>query len=473
MSASLAPLSMLKPLSSADNVAAFEGEMEHEAAPRRQHVVVIGGGFGGLAAVRALRDVAVDITLVDRSNHHLFQPLLYQVATGSLSPANIAAPLRGLLRTQANARMLLAGVREIDVEARELRGDGLALHYDVLVVATGTHHDYFGQDWAALAPGLKTIADATTIRRRILGAFEMAELIGPEAEVAGWLTFVVVGGGPTGMELAGALAEIARHTMRGEFRAIDATRACVVLIEAAPQILPSYRAGLAKRARDALEGLGVAVRTSTRVTDVREDAVVVEHEGLSEIIRARTVLWAAGVRASHLGPTIAEQTGAEVDRAGRLPVGADLTVAGHPDIFVIGDLALARDTRGVPYPGLAPVAIQQGRYVAQVIARRLRGEDVPRFHFRDGGTMAVVGRGFAIADLRHIRLWGFPGWVAWALLHLAQIVEFENRLLVFVQWLWSYWTRNGSARLIIGPLPHRASASMDTRADEDAREGPV
>lgn len=414
-------------------------------------MLVVGGGFAGLAAVQGLKDAPVQITLVDRSNHHLFQPLLYQVATGSLSPANVAAPLRSIVRRQRNVRVLLAEVLDIDLESRSVTTDHGTLSYDSLILATGGRHDYFGNHWAEAAPGLKTIADATEIRRRIFSAFERAEAIGNELEAQDWLSFAVVGAGPTGVELAGALAEIARSTLRDDFRAINPQHARIVLIEGASRILPSYPPVLAERALEALRRLGVSVLLDSRVVDVDETAVTVERNQKRSRIPARTVVWAAGVRASRLGRILAERGQAEVDRAGRLVVRPDLTLPEWPEVFALGDLAHVAGPSGTPLPGLASVAVQQGRYAAHAIKDRLNEGVTPPFEYRDRGTMAVVGRGFAIAALPRLRLWGFPGWAVWALFHLAQIVQFQNRILVFVQWLWSYWTWNRAARLIIRP----------------------
>jgi len=426
---------------------------------------VVGGGFAGLAVVRGLAKAPVRITLIDRSNHHLFQPLLYQVATGSLSPANVAAPLRAILRRQRNVQVLLAEVHDIDLERRRVFTEDAEVDYDLLVLATGARHDYFGQQWAELAPGLKTIADATEIRRRILTAFERAEVIGDELLAQDWLTFAVVGGGPTGVELAGALAEIARSTLRDDFRSIRPGNARIVLLEGTGKILPSYPDSLSNRALEALRRLGVTVQLNARVVEVSEEAVVVQQGEQRYSIPTRTVLWAAGVRASRLGRMLAARSGCEVDRAGRLVVTPRLTLPGHDEVFVIGDLAHAVTPQGAQLPGLASVALQQGRYVARAVLRRLAGEPPEPFTYHDRGTMAVVGRGFAVADLRRLRLSGFPGWVVWALFHLAQIVEFENRILVFVQWLWSYWTWNRAARLIIG----RPRTAATTPVEGDAR----
>jgi len=425
-------------------------------------VVIVGGGFGGLAAARALRGAAVHVTLVDRRNFHLFQPLLYQVATGSLSPANIAAPLRALVRKQRNVRVLLADVTGFDVAGRRvLLADG-ELPYDSLVVAAGVSHHYFGHDeWAALAPGLKTIEDATEIRSRILLAFERAERAPDDGGRRALLTFVVVGGGPTGVELAGALAEIARATLRDEFRAADPGAARVVLLEAAQRILPSYPPTLSQAAERSLRRLGVEVRTGALVTGMREGAVEVRQGDGAEIIAARTVLWAAGVKASPLAGELARTAGAALDRAGRVRVGPDLTVPGHPEIAVIGDVACV-ERAGAPLPGIAPVAMQEGAYAARLVRARLRGRTLAPFAYRDRGNLATIGRNAAVADVFGVRFTGYPAWLVWLFVHLMNIVEFRNRLLVLVQWAWNYWTFDRSARLITDRAATRLYADRPT-----------
>ncbi|MPZ97965.1 MAG: NAD(P)/FAD-dependent oxidoreductase [Dehalococcoidia bacterium] len=420
----------------------------------RPRVVVIGGGFGGLAAVRALHDAAVDVTLIDRTNHHLFQPLLYQVATGALSPANIASPLRGILRKQRNARVILGAVTEIDVDGRTVRGTSFEAPYDILVIASGARHHYFGHDaeWEQFAPGLKTIADATDMRRRILGAFERAEEATDPDQQREWLTFVVVGAGPTGVELAGALGEIARDALRDNFRTIDPGDARIYLLEGVGQVLPSYHPKLARKAQRDLERLGVEVQTETLVTGIEPGRVTVRQGAEERTIAAHTVLWAAGVQASPLGRLVAEGAGAEVDRAGRVIVQPDLSVPGHPEVLVVGDLARVTGDDGEPLPGVAPVAIQQGQYAAARIRRGLTLGGEP-FHYRDRGKMATIGRGSAVAEIGPVRLSGLIGWFAWLGIHLFWLTEFENRLLVFTQWAWNYLTKARSARLIIGRPP--------------------
>jgi len=412
-------------------------------------VVIVGGGFGGLHAARSLARTPVHVTLVDKRNFHLFQPLLYQVATGGLSPANIAAPLRSILRRQSNCEVLLGeAIGFSPGERRLLLADG-SLSYDTLIVAGGARYSYFGHDeWARWAPGLKTIEQATDIRRRILSAFERAEREpDPDARRA-WLTFVIVGAGPTGVELAGALAEIARHTLRRDFRHIDPSDASILVLDASPHLLGVYPEDLRCAARKALEGLHVRVQTGTAVTSVASDAVVVSRGGVAETIPTRTVLWAAGVQASELAASLSAATGARTDRAGRVEVANDLSLSGHPEIFAIGDMVSCPGPDGRPLPGVAPVAIQQGRYVARLIAARLQGRSEPPFRYRGRGSMATIGRSSAIAQLGRFHLHGFLAWLLWLFVHLMQLVQFENRLLVMVQWGWSYLTHNRTARLI-------------------------
>ncbi|MGE0827706.1 MAG: NAD(P)/FAD-dependent oxidoreductase [Candidatus Binatia bacterium] len=418
------------------------------------HVVIIGGGFGGLYAARSLNSAPIRVTLIDRRNFHLFQPLLYQVATGWLSPADIASPLRAVLKRQRNVQVLLAEALDIHVPNRRvILNDGI-VDYDTLVVATGARHHYFGNaQWERCAPGLKTIEDATEIRRRILFAFEAAERESDPEHIRSWLTFVIVGGGPTGVELAGTLGELTRDTLRQDFRHINPAESRILLVEGAERILPAYPADLSAKATTALARLGVNVRTGAIVTDVQPDAVTLQSNEQSERIVTRTVVWAAGVQASPLGRILATATGAELDRAGRVIVEPDLSIPGHPDIFVIGDLAHCRNQDGQPLPGVAPVAMQQGHYVAELIRHRLRGQTQPPFHYHDRGSMAIVGRAEAVADIGGRHFSGLFAWLAWLFIHLINLVEFENRLLVLIQWAWNYFTRNRSARLITGPSP--------------------
>ena len=415
-------------------------------------VVIVGGGFAGLNAARALKKAPVTVTLIDERNFHLFHPLLYQVATGGLSPADISTPIRGLLRKQRNAQVVLGRVVRIDVANRSVAlSDGEEIVYDTLMLATGSTHSYFGQEeWAADAPALKTVEDAIDIRRRILLAFEAAERTNDPKDRRAWTTFVIVGGGPTGVELAGAIGELARRTLRHNFRSFDPAQARILLFEGGRTMLPSYNPKLSAKAIPALEKLGVTVRTQALVRAVTSESVEVDVAGETQTIPCKTVLWAAGVAASDLGRKVAEATGAEVDGAGRVVVEPDMTVPGHPEILVAGDLASYSHQTGNPLRGTADVAIAEGRYVGRVIARRIAGKRSKKLRFRDLGNMAVIGRSAAVADLRIVRFSGRLAWWAWLFVHLLKLVGFQNRLSVLVQWGWSYLTRNRSARLITG-----------------------
>jgi NADH dehydrogenase len=404
-----------------------------------------------LYAAQRLKNAPVEATLIDRRNFHLFQPLLYQVATGWLSPANIAATLRATLKRQRNIRVLLAEATGISPGSSRVLLNSGSIDYDTLIVATGSRHHYFGNDhWEALAPSLKTVEDATEIRRRIFSAFEAAERgVAPE-QLQGLLTFVIVGGGPTGVELAGALGEIANDTLKNDFRHIDPATARILLIEAGERILPTYPPELSHQAEISLQKLGVTVQTHTSVIDIQPTHVTVKRGDAAETIPCRTAIWAAGVQASALGQTVAQATGAKLDRSGRIVVEPDLSVPGYPEIFVIGDLANYSHQTGNPLPGTAPVAMQQGRYVAELICSRLAGKPPPSFHYRDRGNMAIIGRASAVADLGKLKFSGFIAWLAWLFVHLMNLVEFENKVLVLVQWGWYYFSRNRAARLITG-----------------------
>lgn len=418
-------------------------------------VVIIGGGFGGLCAARALKRAPVEVVLIDRRNHHLFQPLLYQVATGGLSPANIAAPLRALVGDQANTRVLLAEVEDLDLASRTvvLAGDG-TLDYDELIVATGASTHYFGNDaWAARAPGLKSLDDATNIRRRVLLSFERAERTEDPERRRSLLTFVVVGGGPTGVELAGAIAEVAKRTLANEFRSLDTRSARVILVEGRDRLLGAFTPPLSTAAEHGLAKLGVEVMTGAFVRAIDDDGVrVAGKDGGETVFETRSVFWAAGVKPSPLGARIAEQSEAELDRGGRVKVMPDCSVSGHPEVSVIGDLANFAGPDGEPLPGLAPVAMQQGRYVARRLVRRLRGRPVPAFRYFDKGNMATIGRKMAVAEIGRFRTAGMTAWLAWLFIHLMYLAEFQNRVLVLIQWGWNYFTRNRSARLITGRI---------------------
>lgn len=407
-------------------------------------VVIVGGGFAGLSVARGLARAPVQLTLVDRRNHHLFQPLLYQVATAALNPSDIAVPIRRILRRQRNAEVLLSEARGVDFGESSLLLDEGSLRYDYLVVATGARHSYFGRDdWMSVAPGLKSIGDALEIRRRVLEAFELAERETDVAARDAWLTFVVVGAGPTGVELSGALCEIAQHALARDFRRINPAQARVILLEGSDRVLPPYAPELSAKARQQLERMGVEVRTGQRVTEIDAEGVDVG----SERTATRTVLWAAGVMGSGFGRAL----GVPLDRAGRIIVQDDLTLAEHPNVFVIGDGACLMQN-GKPVPGVAPAAMQEGRHTAQNLVRALRGESLLAFHYRDKGSLATIGRTAAVADFGKLRLSGAPAWLAWLLLHLMFLVGFRNRLFVLFQWLWSFVSYDRGARLITGPL---------------------
>ena len=422
-------------------------DSSERTAPRPQ-LIVIGGGFAGLWATRALAKTALDITLIDRANHHLFQPLLYQVATAGLSAPDIAAPLRQILRGQPNARVLMAEVSAIDLPRQQvLLRDGQALRYDLLLVASGATHAYFGHDeWAPHAPGLKTLDDALLIRRRLLLAFERAEAATTEEEQKAWLHFAVVGGGPTGVELAGTLAEIARHTLRQEFRRIDPRQAQVRLIEAGPVLLASFPPPLQQRTRVQLEGLGVEVLCGTPVADITGAGYRLG----DSVVPCRTVLWAAGVAASPLGAMLCTDLGAQCDRAGRVKVNADLTLPGHPEVFVAGDLAALTQADGRPVPGVAPAAKQMGAHVAATLRARLKGQPSRPFVYADYGNLATIGRMAAVVDLRGFQFSGVLAWWFWLAAHVFFLIGFRNRLSVLINWAWAYWTYQRGARIVLG-----------------------
>ncbi|HEY9813756.1 MAG TPA: NAD(P)/FAD-dependent oxidoreductase [Candidatus Sericytochromatia bacterium] len=415
------------------------------------HVVIIGGGFGGLYAAKSLKNAPVKVTLIDKRNFHLFQPLLYQVATGTLSPADISAPLRGILSRNKNTQVAMGEVLDIDPEQQKLILQNEELNYDTLIVATGVSHHYFGNEqWADVAPGLKTVEDALEMRRRIFMAFEAAEKESNPEKRRAWLTFVVVGGGPTGVELAGALAEIAYSTLKNDFRNIDTTEAQILLLEGMDRILPPYPPELSTKTEASLVDLGVTVRTKTLVTNIENDVVTIRQGEQIEEIPAKTILWAAGVKASRMGQVLAKSTGAELDRTGRVVVQPDLSVAGYPNIFVIGDLANLADKDGKPLPGVAPVAIQEGKYVANLIKNRLVDKSLPAFCYQDYGSLAVIGRNAAVVNFPFLRLTGFIAWLIWLFVHIYYLIEFDNKVVVFIQWGWNYLTRKRGARLITG-----------------------
>ncbi|BDA70470.1 FAD-dependent pyridine nucleotide-disulphide oxidoreductase [Calothrix sp. PCC 7716] len=432
-------------------------------APKCSHVVIVGGGFGGLYAAKALSRVNnVQVTLIDKRNFHLFQPLLYQVATGTVSPADISSPLRAVLNKSKNTKVLLGEVTSIDPQGQKVFMGDDVISYDSLILATGAKHSYFGKDeWEEHAPGLKTVEDALSMRRRIFSAFEAAEKETDAQARRALLTFVVVGGGPTGVELAGAIAEIAYHTMKEDFRNIDTSEAQIILLEGLDRVLPPFAPELSQKAAASLKQLGVTVRTSTMVTNIENNIVTIKSGDNVEQIPAQTVLWAAGVKASPLGKTLAEATSVECDRAGRVVVESDFSVKGYPNIFVIGDLANYSHQNGKPLPGVAPVAMQAGEYVASVIKTRLKGKTPAPFKYKDNGSLAVIGRNRAVVDLGFTKLTGFVAWVFWLFVHVYFLIEFNNKLVVMVQWGWNYITRNRGARLITGsemaPTPVKQS----------------
>jgi NADH dehydrogenase len=406
-------------------------------------VVVVGAGFGGLEAARNLAKLPVQVTLIDRKNHHTFQPLLYQVATAGLSPAEIAAPIRWILSGRENVEALLGEVVDFDLQQKKVLLSDLEISYDYLIVAAGAAHSYFGHDeWEPFAPGLKTVEDALEIRRRVLLAFELAERQGFAGEDEAPLNFVIVGGGPTGVELAGALAEIARSVLRDEFHSIDPKRTRILLLEGGPRILPAYAPDLSGSAVRQLEKLGVEVHASAMVTKIEPGAVCVGNER----IPAAVVLWAAGVAASPLG----KKLGAPVDRAGRVLANLDLSLPAHPEVFVVGDLASLKDEHGELLPGVAPVAMQEGRFVAKTIAGDIQKTPRKNFHYVDKGSLATIGRAAAIAQFRKLHISGYLAWLAWLFVHIFFLIGFRNRLIVLIQWAWSYLTYDRGARLITG-----------------------
>jgi NADH:ubiquinone reductase (H+-translocating) len=418
------------------------------------HIVIIGGGFGGLYAAKSLKNAPVKVTLIDKRNFHLFQPLLYQVATGSLSPADIASPLRGILSQHKNTQVLLDKVLDIDPDGKKIFLENREkLNYDALIVATGVSHHYFGNDqWQNDAPGLKTVEDALEMRRRIFMAFEAAETeTNPEKREA-LLTFVVVGGGPTGVELAGAIAEIAHQSIKEDFRDIDTGQTKILLFEGMERILPPYPEECSADAQKALENLGVKVQTQTLVTNITDNSVTYRQGKDTYTVAAHTILWAAGVKASFMGKVLADRTGAELDRVGRVLVESNLSLKNYGDIFVIGDLANFTHQGDRPLPGVAPVAMKEGEYVADLLVKRIQGITVEKFTYQDFGSMAVIGRNKAVADLNVAKFSGFVAWIIWIFAHIYYLIEFDNKLVVMIQWAWNYITLGRGARLITEKL---------------------
>jgi NADH:quinone reductase (non-electrogenic) len=434
---------------------------------QKHRVIILGGGFGGLAAAQKLKRADVSVTLIDKRNFHLFQPLMYQVATGSLSPGQIAAPLRGILSGQKNTQVLLGEAADVDPHAKQvILYDGGTFEYDSLIVATGSQTSYYGNNsWREWAPSLKSVEEATAIRHKILYAFERAERAATEEDARAWLTFVIVGAGATGMELAGALAEIATETLRHDFRKINPSEARIILMEGAPRVLGAFPEDLSAKAEKLVTRLGVEVIKGVLVTDINGEGVTFKRGDAVESFAARTVLWAGGVMTTPFGARLAERTKAETDRSGRIKVNRDLTIPNYPDIFIIGDLAHAVDEKGKQLPGVAQVAMQGGAYAAKVIRSRLRGQtELPTFHYFNKGDMAVIGRAAAIADIFGFHVSGLPAWLIWLFVHLIYIVQFQSRILVFIQWGFEYLTFSRGARLITG-------ASATDPMDPTARTG--
>jgi NADH dehydrogenase len=416
-------------------------------------VLILGGGFAGLNAAQKLKRAPVDVTLIDRRNFHLFQPLLYQVATGSLSPGDISAPLRGVLSRHKNTEVLLGEAADIDPDAKRVTlRDGACFNYDSLIVATGSKTSYYGkEEWRQNAPSLKTVEEATAIRHKILYAFEWAERSGTEAEAREWLTFVIVGAGATGLELAGALAEIANDTLKNDFRRINPTEARIILMEGGNRVLGAYPPDLSEKAERLVKRLGVEVMKGVMATAIDSTGVTYKRGDATEKLTAKTVIWAGGVTSTTFGNKLAERTKAETDRSGRIKVRPDLTIPNYPDIFVLGDLAAAQGKDGKPLPGVAQVAIQGGTYAARTIRARLQGKkDIPPFHYLDKGDMAVIGRAAAVANIFGLHVSGLPAWLIWLFIHLMYVVQFQNRVIVFVQWGFQYLTFSRGARLITG-----------------------
>jgi NADH:ubiquinone reductase (H+-translocating) len=415
------------------------------------HVVIVGGGFGGLHAALSLGSTSIQVTLIDKRNFHLFQPLLYQVATGGLSPSDISSPLRSILNKHQNIQVLMGEVQDVDPHQQKIFLNRGEINYDTLIVATGVSHHYFGNEqWAPTAPGLKTVEDALEMRRRIFMAFEAAEKETDLEKRRAWLTFLIVGGGPTGVELAGAIAELAYSTLKKDFRNINTAEAKIVLVEGMERVLPPYAPELSAKAEASLVKLGVQVQTKTLVTNIEDDVATIRQGDRTEQVSARTILWAAGVKASAMGKILANHTGVELDRVGRVMVEPDLSLKGYPQIFVIGDLANFTKSDGKPLAGVAPVATQEGKYVAALIEKRLTGESLPAFEYYDAGSLSVIGRHAAVADFGAVKFSGFFAWLIWVFVHIYYLVEFDNKLVVFIQWIWSYFTRRRGARLITG-----------------------
>lgn len=418
------------------------------------HVVVLGGGFGGLYASKILSKGKVKVTVIDKRNFHLFQPLLYQVAAGWLSPGDIASPLRVVLNDYQDTYVLKAEVTNIIPKEKKVVFRDGEITYDTLIVATGSNHHYFGHDnWAQLAPGLKTVEDALEMRRKILLSFEAAERETDPGKQQEWMTFLIIGAGPTGVELAGTIGELTRTTLKDDFRNINTEDAKIILVEGLDQVLPTYPKKLSEKAEKFLKKLGVTIKTSTMVTDIKNSKAIINRNGDSETIQSRTILWTAGVKASYLGKVLANNTGAEVDRSGRVIVNPDLSVPGHSNIFIVGDLAHLSIDGQEPLPGVAPVAMQEGKYVAKLILNRLKGKETKPFTYVEKGNLAVIGTNSAVADLGKLKFAGFFAWLVWAFVHIRYLIEFDSKIIVLFRWSWNYFTRKRGVRLITGEDP--------------------
>ncbi len=418
------------------------------------HIVILGGGFGGLYAAKMLSGRKVKVTIIDKRNFHLFQPLLYQVAAGWLSPGDIASPLRVVLNDYKDTYVLKAEVTDIlPKEKKVIFRDG-EITYDTLIVATGSNHHYFGHDnWAQLAPGLKTVEDALEMRRRILLSFEAAERETDARKQQEWMTFLIIGAGPTGVELAGTIGELTRTTLKDDFRNIDTEKAKIILVEGLNHVLPTYPADLSEKAEESLKKLGVNIKLNTMVTNIDSTGATIRRNGDSEMIQSRTILWTAGVKASALGKALEKHAGATLDKSGRVRVNSDLSVPGHPNIFAIGDLAHLSNQGGDPLPGVAPVAMQEGKYVAKLILNRIKGKDTEPFKYKEKGNLAVIGTNSAVADMGSLKFSGFFAWLTWAFVHIRYLIEFDSKIVVLFRWAWSYFTRKRGVRLITGEDP--------------------
>lgn len=420
------------------------------------HVVVLGGGFGGLYASKMLSKskVKVKVTVIDKRNFHLFQPLLYQVAAGWLSPGDIASPLRVALSKYQDTYVLKAEVTDIIPKDKKVIFKDGEITFDTLIVATGSYHHYFGHDnWAQTAPGLKTVEDALEMRRKILLSFEAAEREIDPIKQKEWMTFLIIGAGPTGVELAGTIGELTRTTLKDDFRNINTEDAKIILVEGLDQVLPTYPKKLSEKAEKFLKKLGVTIKVNTMVTDINGSNAIISRNGDSEKIQSKTILWTAGVKASSLGKAIANNAGAELDKSGRVIVNPDLSVPGHPNIFIVGDLAHLSIEKQEPLPGIAPVAMQEGKYVAKLILNRLKGKETKPFKYEEKGNLAVIGTNSAVADLGKLQFAGFFAWLVWAFVHIRYLIEFDSKVIVFFRWSWNYFTRKRGVRLITGEDP--------------------